>query len=86
LATNRNYFAESAEQRPAQGIDGTGLYWYRDTERGTWQWDAANRQFLLIPKDGKCFMYSLRCLPVDPVNSGRLLWGTSYLERQQTHD
>lgn len=81
LETNGTYVAEASKPRYSQSINGTGpLFSYPDIARGTWRWDAQTREFLLEP--GK-FTFYIKRLPVDKGNPGHLVWGSSFLERQE---
>jgi hypothetical protein len=51
-----------------------------EVARGTWRWDAQKREFELAPGD---FTFYIRRLPQDKRNPNRLLWGHSFLERQE---
>jgi hypothetical protein len=78
--TNGTYVAEASEPRHSHGIDGTGLFSYPDVARGTWRWNAQTREFLLEPGE---FTFYLKRLPVDKGNPNHLVWGSSFLERQE---
>lgn len=80
LETNGTYVAQASKPHYSQGINGTGLFSYPDVARGTWRWDARAREFLLEP--GK-FTFDIKRLPVDKRNPNHLVWGSSFLERQE---
>jgi hypothetical protein len=80
LETNGTYLAESGLPDQTAYIDGTYPYHMPDVSKGTWRWDAQNREFLLDPGG---FTYGrIQCLPVDKGNPNRLVWGHRFLERQ----
>ncbi len=79
LRTNGTYFAESAHPVPTQ--DGDQVRLLPETARGTWHWDARGREFQLDP--GK-FKFYLERLPVDKQYTNRLVWGSSWLVREET--
>jgi hypothetical protein len=80
LETNGTYVAQASEPRYSPSIDGTRLFSYPDIVRGTWRWDAQAREFLLEP--GK-FTFFIKRLPLDKSNPDHLVWGSSFLERQE---
>ncbi len=80
LETNGTYVAEASKPRYSPSIDGTRLFSYPDIARGTWRWDAQTREFSLEP--GK-FTFYIKRLPVDKGNPDHLVWGSSFLERQE---
>jgi hypothetical protein len=52
-----------------------------DARRGTWHWDAQNGEFFLTPGS---FTFYIRRLPVDKLNTNRLVSGFGYLVRQES--
>jgi hypothetical protein len=66
LETNGTYSAQSTDTATK-------------TSRGTWRWDVKQGQFRLEPGD---FVYYIKCLPVDKQHTNRLVWGKSWLVRE----
>lgn len=60
LDTNGTYRTECSMPDYVQGIDGGGLFSYRGTESGTWQWDPQNRQIVLKVTQSS---HMSRCFP-----------------------
>ena len=81
LDTNGTYLAEYTEQRvPTQDGDLVRLLPKTTTARGVWCWDAQKREFRL---EGGCFQYYIKCLPLDTQHTNRLVWGSSWLVREE---
>jgi hypothetical protein len=77
LATNGTYVAKTTFGVPTQDGDLNRLL--PEVVRGKWSWNAEKREFQLEPGD---FMFYIRCLPVDPQYTNRLIWGGSWLLRE----
>ena len=78
LETNGTYIAQTADLSPVQ--DGDLVRLRPEMSRGKWCWDAQKREFRLEPGD---FIFDIKRLKVDEFNSDRILWGHSFLERQE---
>jgi len=78
LETNGTYFAETADFWPVQ--DGDLVRLRPKIAQGRWEWNAQKRVFDLEPAD---FIFYLKRLRVDAFNPNRILWGSSFLERQE---
>ncbi len=78
LETNGTYFAQTTELWPVQ--EGDTITLRPQIARGKWQWDAQKREFHLEPGD---FIFYIKRLRVDAFNPNRMLWGSSFLERQE---
>ena len=78
LETNGTYFAQSGHRVPTQ--DGDVVRLLPEIARGTWRWDADNWEFRLQPGD---FVFYIKCLPVDKQHTNRLVWGQSWLVREE---
>ena len=74
LETNGTYVANSAIYTDSYGR-------HPDVARGTWRWDAQNREFLLEPGS---FTFYIKRLQLDKSNPNRLIWGASFLQRQES--
>ncbi|HWX20913.1 MAG TPA: hypothetical protein VN578_13520 [Candidatus Binatia bacterium] len=79
LETNGTYSAECGEKQVIQ--DGDIFRLRPVVARGTWQWEAQNQEFQLEPGD---FTFYIKRLPVDKHNPNHLVWGSSFLERQES--
>ena len=78
LETNGTYVAKTTYGVPTQ--DGDLVRLLPEVARGTWHWDAERREFWLEPGH---FMYYIKCLPVDKQHTNRLVWGSSWLVREE---
>jgi hypothetical protein len=79
LETNGTYIAEALRPPPRAFEDLVGSH--PDVRRGTWRWDAQRLEFQLEPGD---FVFYLKRLPLDKRDPNRLVWGSSFLERQRS--
>jgi len=68
LETNGTYYAEAAAPRCSQGIDAAGLL-VSGVARGTWKWDAQNREFCSSLAAGR-FSYN----DCQWISSTRTIW------------
>ncbi len=81
LETNGTYFAQTAaDLRPVQDGDLVRFQPHSEVARGTWRWDGQKRAFRLEPGD---FKFYIECLPVDKQHTNRLVWGSSWLVREE---
>jgi hypothetical protein len=81
LETNGTYFAQTAAHlRPMQDGDLIRLRPHSEVASGTWRWDGPKREFRLEPGQ---FVFYIKCLSVDKQHTNRLVWGNSWLVREE---
>jgi len=81
LETNGTYFAQTAiEQRTELDGDLVRLRPHSEIAIGTWRWDKQKREFQLEPGE---FTFYIKSLPVDKQHPDRLVWGSSWLVRNE---
>ena len=78
METNGPYVAKTTYGVPTQ--DGDLVRLLPEVARGTWRWDAEKREFRLEPGD---FAFYIKRLPVDEEHTNRLVWGKSWLVREE---
>ena len=78
LETNGTYVARTTYGVPTQ--DGDLVRLLPEVARGKWRWDSEKREFRLEPGD---FKFYIKRLPVDTQHTNRLVWGKSWLVREE---
>lgn len=82
LETNGTYFAQTATNvEVVQDGDLVRLLPRSEVARGRWRWDGQKREFWLEPGH---FKFYIEHLPVDPQHTNRLVWGSSWLVREES--
>ena len=79
LETNGTYVAEALNPPPGPFVALTGRG--PAVRRGTWRWDPQKGEFQLSSGE---FVFYIKRLRVDKRDPDRLVWGSSFLERQES--